>query len=618
MKSLKIFIFAFIALWSTGCNDMWLDREPFSILVDEQVWNDEVLVTGVLSNFYDRLPAHYSLTSGWTNMAAYNEATWSGNANNNGLNSINTYGINRWTYWDYGLIRDINLAIDKMEEESELPESTITALIAELRFIRAYIYFEMVKRMGGIPLVTEQLIYDFSGDVTYLQVPRSTEEEAYDFIASELDEIADQLGNLSSKTRANKYTALALKSRAMLYAASIARYNNMLPVPIETDGGEVGISASRADEYYQLSLEASQEILTSNRYRLYTGNSDLGENFYEVTMNKSNNPEVIWAQDFSADADKRHGFAYDNIARPAREDNLSSSAIGPVLELVEDFEYLDGSTGELKTRTEDDSDYIYYDELTDIFENKDARLFGTVVVPGSDFRGIEIFMQAGVMEWDSAADAYNATEGALGSTHSDDGVLTALGGPSRTTFEVSNTGFYLRKYVSNEGQASTRGVASDNWWVRIRLGEIYLNAAEAAFELGQRGEAAEYLNTLRERAGFAPNFLMANDVDFDLIRNERRVELAFEDHNMWDLMRWRIAHEVLNGDKSNPGAYYSALYPYRVIRPGDPEKDGKFVFEKMAVPRLINARFFQMSNYYSEIPQNAINNNPKLVRNPFH
>src|SRR5690606_39033300 len=107
--------------------------------------------------------------------------------------------------------------------------------------IRAFVYFELVKRMGGVPLVTEQLIYDFAGDPSYLQVPRSKEHEIYDFIYSELEEIkADLALNNASKTRANTFAALALESRTMLYAASLAKYNNMMASPITTPGGEVG------------------------------------------------------------------------------------------------------------------------------------------------------------------------------------------------------------------------------------------------------------------------------------------------------------------------------------------------------------------------------------------
>ncbi|MEK6478624.1 RagB/SusD family nutrient uptake outer membrane protein [Catalinimonas sp. 4WD22] len=617
MKYIKTLMLSALAIAIFSCESDWLEREPNTVLVDDQVWNDPDLILGTISNFYDRLPAHYSLTGGWTEMAAYTDAMWSGFANNEGLNNIPAYPIWRWNYWDYGLIRDINLSIDKIETESTaLSESQKQQFTAELRFIRAYIYFELVKRMGGVPLVTEQLIYDFSGDPSYLQLPRSREEEVYDFIASEVDAIADQLGNDGSATRANRFTAMALKSRAMLYAASIAKYNNQMPVPINTPGGEVGIPASRADEYYTESLEASRIIINEGPYALYQNNPDLGANFYEAVTSKTNNTEVIWVQDFLLSADKRHLFAYENIVRSIREDNLSSSAITPSLGLVERFEYLDGSSGELRTRTADDSDYIYYDNPEDIFANKDARLYGTIVYPGATFKGQEIVMQAGVMVWNGQN--YDIVEDALGTTYEDGGVLTALAGPHRTTTEVSNTGFYLRKYVDDAPQSSTRGIQSDTWWVRFRLGEIYLNATEAAYELGLTDEALGYVNRLRERAGFPANSLGADDLTLEKIQNERSVELAFEDHRVWDLKRWREAHEVWNGAIENPEASVYAMYPYRVVHPDDPSKDGKYVYMKMRAPRFLAPRLFQLSNYYSEIPIGTLNNNPELVRNPFH
>jgi hypothetical protein len=123
------------------------------------------------------------------------------------------------------------------------------------------------------------------------------------------------------------------------------------------------------------------------------------------------------------------------------------------------------------------------------------------------------------------------------------------------------------------------------------------------------------VNVVRERAGFGANSLKT--MTFERLQNERRVELAFEDHRVWDLIRWRTAHEVWNGNASNPDAVIYALYPYRVIRPGH-ATHGKYVFDKLVAPRFRAPRFFQMGNYYSSIEQIVIDNNPKIVRNPFH
>jgi hypothetical protein len=600
-----------------SCKKDWLDRKPKDILTDDQIWNDPKQYLSLFANFYNRLPTDMGFDGNWRNMADYDDAMWSGESNNEGRNNIASYATNRWEYWDYDLIRDINLSIDKMKTlGTALTADQKKQFEAEFRFIRAWVYFEMVRRMGGVPIITSQLVYDYSGDASSLRKPRNKEQEVYDFIGSEMDAVKNDLGvaNITSVSRANKYIAMALKSRAMLYAGSLAKYNNLRAVPITTPGGEVGIPANLAQGYYQKALDAAEEVINSGVYTLKTNASNPGLAFYQATTVKSGNKEMIFVKDYLTAKDKRHSFTYDNIARGVREDNLSSSQITPSLSLVEAFDYLDGSAGTLKTRTADNSDYIYYDKPEDIFANKDARLWGTVVYPGSVFKGSLIEIQAGVKTWNGSA--YVNTEGAIGTVHTDGKPLTGSSGPHRTNQDVTNTGFNMRKFIEEGALTSTRGVRADNWWIWIRLGEIYLNAAEAAFELGQTPKALGYINKLRERAGFAPNSLTT--LTLAKIQNERRVELAFEDHRVWDLKRWRIADQVWNGQANNPIAQVGALYPYRVIRPGDPARDGKYVFDRLdKAPRIQSPRLFREQNYYTFIPQSVRDNNPLITRNPF-
>lgn len=617
----KIFVVLISFFLLAGCKKDWLDREPKNILTDEQIYNDPQLLLSVLANFYNRIPTDLGLddqdagfTAQWRNMANYDDAMWSGQSNEDWRNNIVNY-YNFWGRWDYNIIRDINLVMENIAQRSTYTDAEKKQFTAELRFLRAYNYFELVKRMGGVPIVTTQLIYDFKGDPSGLQSPRAKEAEVYDFIGSEMDAIQNDLGNGTSKTRANKYTALALKSRAMLYAASLAKYNNLMAAPITTPGGEVGIPASRAQEYYQKSLAASQAII-AGPYSLYKSNPNAGDNFYEAVNKKASNNEVIFVKDYLSSADKRHFFSYDNIARNLREDNLGSSSITPSLNLVESYDFLDGSAGTLRTRTADNSDFIYYNNVSDIFANKDGRLAGTVLYPGATFKGQQVQMQAGVMVWNAATNAYQTIEGEnLGSNYTDGGLLIGSSGPHRSIQEVSNTGFYLRKFIDAGAGTSSRGIRSDSWWIWFRLGEIYLNAAEAAFELNNQPQALIYINALRERAGFGASSLAT--LTIDKIRNERRIELAFEDHRLWDLKRWRIADKVWNGDAANPNTKVYALYPYRVIRPGDAARNNKYVFVKMVAPRFGSPRLFFIQNYYSFIGQDVLNSNPKIVKNPF-
>ncbi|HBT86711.1 MAG TPA: RagB/SusD family nutrient uptake outer membrane protein [Porphyromonadaceae bacterium] len=610
------YIYLLIALMIVGlftsCNeDDWLQRTPKDRITDEQLWNDPNMILGLLANYYDRLPQLAGVFNTGTN-AEFDDAMWSGHVDQNWRNDIH-YGDDYARYWDYTFIRHINLSLENLDEYSvKLSDAQKKQFNAELRFIRAYVYFEMVKRMGGVPLITSQLIYDGSGDPSSLQIPRAKESEVYDFIYSEIQEIKDNLTEtVGSRTRANKITALALQSRAMLYAGSIAKYNSLMSSPISTTGGEVGIPANMANDYYQKSLSASEEIIADPEYELYNpAGSAKGENFYKLFFDKSAK-EVIFAKDFMTG--KVHGFTYDNVVRSFRTDIEGSSILTPSLSLVESFEYLDGSKGTLKDK-DAQGNYITYTNMADIFANKDARLYGTVVYPGSQFRNMPVNMQAGVAIWEDGE--YTFKVGNLGSAHDDGGVLTGFDGPRNDDQYVSNTGFYLRKFVSESPQDGVRPSLASNWWTWFRLGEIYLNAGEAAFELGQTAKALNYINEVREaHGGFPANSL--TELTIETIQNERRVELAFEDHRFFDLKRWRIADKVWNGLETDANAVVHGLYPYRVIRPGHPD-DGKYIFDRMRPTRFRRARFFKMANYYSSIDPSVLNNNPKLVKNPFH
>lgn len=622
MKNLiKYSLFCLVMLSFFSCKKDWLDRQSQTILGGEQVMNDPNLIAGLLANYYDRLPADYNLQAGSTGdkyakMTLYDDAVWS-NSTNTGEENRNTmpsYIINTWTLWDYTLIRDINLSIENLDIfGTKLIPAQKVAFNAEFRFLRAYVYFETVKRMGGVPLITTQLLAGADGNVADLKKPRDKEAAIYDFVASECDAIKNLIGNGSSNTRANKYAVLALKSRAMLHAASVAKYNNLVTPSIILPNEVVGIPASKANAYYQMALDAAKEIILSPAYSLYKGNPNLGENFYEAITKKQGNKEVILAQDYLQSKGRVHGFSYRNIAFSLLEDVFEGSAVTPSLNLVESYDYLDGSKGTMKTRTSDNSDFIYYNRPEDIFANKDARLYGTVIYPGTTFKGKDVALQAGVMEWDGTK--YKTTEGPYGSVYTDGKTLTGQGGPTRTGSMISCTGFYLKKYIDPVQGSATSARQSDMWWIRFRLGEVYLNAAEAAFELGLP-EALGYINTLRQRAGFPENSLTT--LSLDKILNERRCELAFEDHRVWDLIRTRKATTVWDGVSSNPNAMQRALYGYRVIRPGDAARDGKYVYVELVAPRFKTARNFQMQNYYSEIPQDVRSANDLIIPNPFH
>lgn len=600
-----------------GCKK-YLEREPTDILLDEQVWSDPKLAVSVLANMYNRIQPTGGLEGGKLSPTDIDEAMWSGGLGaNNARNTRVNFPYTDKQLWTYDLIRDVNLFLEKLEASTAMETVDKNHLLAEGRFIRAYIYFLHVRSMGGVPLILKTYQYNSPDDVEGMKEARSTEAGIYDFIASELDAIKESLPlTTGSQTRANKWTVLALKSQAMLYAASTAKYNNLMTDPIRTPGGEVGIPADRAQGYYEQSLAASKEIIDSKQFSLYNENPDKAQNFYDLFSKKANNREVIWAQDYTLDG-KYHDYTVESIPRSLRENATGAAGITPTLNLVEAFDYLNGSPGELKIRTANGTDYIYYDRPEDLFAGKDYRMSGSIITPGSTFRGKRINIQAGVMEWSVAGNRYTTvTSTELGSLFTDGGTLVAADGPLPNAANVTNTGFYMRKYVDSRIGSGQSGQGSDIWWIRFRLGGILLNAAEAAFELNRANEALPYINQVRERAGFGPNSLQS--LNTSIIRKEFQVELAFEEQRYWDLKRWRIAHEIFNGNRQLQSTLAYALWPYRIVRPSDPTKHNKYVFVKQVAPRFTQPRLFRLGNYYSIIPQNALNANPLLVKNPFH
>ncbi|HAK30746.1 MAG TPA: RagB/SusD family nutrient uptake outer membrane protein [Sphingobacterium sp.] len=515
-----------------------------------------------------------------------------------------------WRMYDYELIRNLNQFIVGVRQ-STLDDNNKKSIEGEARFIRAWTYFNMIKRLGGVPMVGDK-VYDYTSgmDPAELQLSRATEAESYNYVISECTEAAKMLGTEKTinSARANKWTALALKARASLYAASIAKYNYKTP-DVKTAGNEVGIPASEAIKYYQTAYETALDIINNSPYALYNANPDKGKNFYLAVTSKSSN-EVIWAKDYAYPGET-HSFTNNNIASSVRGD-IDANFVTPVLNLVEAFEYTNDRKGDLKTKTAA-GDYVYYTNPEDLFANKDARLYGTVIYSGADFAGTKITYQAGVRYKENGT--WKTVTGSPGSSNDKfGGLVTSEDGPTTSNdMYVNKTGFNIRKFIDENKDASTRGRGSDIWFVRFRYAEFLLIAAESGLELGKpQAELTGYINKIRERAGIqALTTISLND-----IIQERRVEFAFEDHRYWDLKRLRIAHEIWNGSADNYNAVHYALFPYKIYAPGDPN-NGKWVFEKQKSSHTLYPRNFKYQNYYNFVDQNWINNNPKLVRNPY-
>jgi hypothetical protein len=461
-------------------------------------------------------------------------------------------------------------------------------------------------------------------------VPRATEAETWDFILSELDAIEDQVGNTNSVARARKASVLALKSQAALYAASTARYNNELAEPLVTPGGEAGIPASRAVEYFTKSLEASRAIINgaAGNFSLHTG-SDPSDAFAQMFTNKNGNTEIILVKDFAAALGKKTDFtlvASPNSYAGEQYLNWGNTTISPTLNVLESFERLDGSSGTMVGHgaanillygggaTMSGTQWTYFDTMGEIFNGYDGRMKGTIMVPGGTWYGVggTPDLLAGVYEWTGAAYARrDPPEPNL--FHAVYGKQTGKDGPFNSLFYSSSTGFLMQKFLDPDAAARRFTPGGSTWEVWFRLGGIYMNAAEAAFELGMTTEALGYVNTLRQRAGFGANSLAT--INRDIIRRERINELAFEGQLYWDVRRWRIAHERWNGVEANESTRLWVLFPYRIHRPGH-ANHGKYVFNRFRSDNNTASMNFGLGSYYNGIPGGARSGNPTLVCNP--
>lgn len=635
MKKLIAIIPLALLLIIAGCrkDDEFLDIPPTQIIPEETAFSDPALVLSILGDLYNRMLDFSSLDNGWGSFADFSESFPSENG---------SYYIVQRTGWDYGewgvnwydsyaYIRDLNLFIARDSASTELNESDKARFLAEGRFIRASFYFELVKRMGGVPLILQQLVYDFKGDPTYLQTPRAKESDIYDFVISEAEAIKNDLpADANTKSRATKAAALAMEARAALYAASIAKYGNIRTPQVMLTGNEVGISADKATAYYTKALAAAQEIINgqAGAYKLYEVLPNLSDNFAALFLDKTSvNQEAIFIEDFKVNGGKTHGFTTNDQPFSLSDEGDDAGRLNPSLNLVQAFEKLDNTFAPLPT-TDGSGNPVYYADIQDIFAGRDARLAGTVLLPNAVFKSGVVDIWAGYQ----LADGSILTSDNAVNTKPLPGTTTPVpvvgkDGPISGLQYRTQSGFYIRKWLDPQVGSGRRGRGSDVAFIRYRYAEVLLNAAEAAFELGQTQLAADYMNQVRARVGLTTPLTSA-EITFDRVVHERRVELAFEGHTLYDMKRWRLAHIVWDGASlsktdllSNIGKATKrntqpwGLWPYKYYNPGN-ANDGKWIFKEVLPGPVTGNNLFQLGNYYSRIGDDVISANPKIVKQP--
>jgi hypothetical protein len=619
--------------WGCKKDNSFLDVQPNTFLTNQQVFSDPNLVLSVLADLYNRQVDFSSLNGGWRTFADFSESFPSENGS--------SYIVQRtgWGYGEWGLnwfdsynyIRDLNLFLQRDSASTGLSDQLRKRFYAEGRFLRANFYFEMTKRYGGVPLITKPLTYDYSGKVNDLQVPRATESEMYDFIINEAEAIKNDLpADVSEKSRATKGAALAMEARAALYAGSIAKYGATAPA-VSLPGKQVGIDPSKANGYYTIALRAAQEIINGDAggYKLYTAPTgatpaQLADNFANLFLDKTS-PETIFAKDFAKGV--THGFTTNDQPFSFSDEGGDAGRLNPSLNLAEQFEKLDNTYAPFAT-TDASGNPVFYNNAQDIFADRDARLAGTIILPGGSFKGQTVDIWAGyrlangtIVTSDEAGHLKPIVPGGP------DVQVVGADGPVNGLELRTQTGFYIRKYLDPTVGSGRRGQGSTVAFIRYRYAEVLLNAAEAAFELGDNTTAAMYINQVRARAGLTTP-LAPSDITFNRIVHERRVELAFEGLYFYDMKRWRLAHIVWDGTpttvsdlKTNIGKATQhstqpwGLWPYKEYDPGNPD-NGTWVY-KVVLPSLVTgANRFLLGNYYTQIGDDVLAANPKIVKQP--
>ncbi len=589
MKIKVITAFLILTILS-GCIEDILDRQPLNMISETDVWSSDKLVDIYLISLYDAIPIGFGRNSyiyeaHMTDESSHPYA---------GVTIVNNYGaqylaLNTGMYtW----IRRANYFIEKIPE-AQVTEQRKTELIAEARFLRAYYYFDLVKKYGGMPIIDK--VQTFEGDVEDILTPRSTEEQTYDFILSELDAAAAGLPatrDAANSNRAVKLTAMALKSRAALYAGSIAKFGTVQL------NGLVGIPSSKANNYFNASMSAAKAIMDDGRFKLYTKSydpvSDAGDpaENYRLIFSDENNIEVIFQKAYTR-PDKQHG--YDNHNYPQSfKPGCCGNALTPTLEMVEEYEYVDGTPGTLLING------VEYDKPVDIFANKDPRFFGTYMYPEHPYIGRPVQIYRGIYDTDGTL--YESQ----GSPFPPDPSRGQVGrdGP-HTLGDVGKTGLYNKKYLNMTTIVAEN--TSDQNYIDIRYAEILLNYAEAAFESNNDLPGAlNAINQIRDRAGI--KLLDAGDLTREKIRHERKIELAFEDKRFWDIRRWRIGTDLFRS------TYVHGLWPYMKYYGGGIYK---WIYVKKEGAPIDNglARTWEEKDYYSNL-SGYISTNKNIINNP--
>jgi hypothetical protein len=533
-----------------------LDITPKSILTAEDIYTESG-IKAYMAGMYNHLPMedfHYDTSGDGLQGGYFNSLNvgsfWCATGEMVNRNNVGR-ARHRTGYWSEGfkIIRQANTLISDLPNYPELSAQS-GAWIAESKFIRAYVYFQLAKRYGGLPVITEPQVLNAS-DESVLWVSRVSHADTYDFILNDLDEAIAGMVETSDAGRANKYVAAAFKSRVALHAATTARYGAMKFPEWSVDGILLqGIPSDRANGYLKQAWDAAK--LVEGHYELHRANANKTDNYAEVWEKADSNKESIWLRKYDY---SMWTHSFDAIYAPPRMTTTYGDRFNPTLDWVELFEGLpiDPATGHFSAFDENGY-YIVYDNCQQLWESVEPRLNANLLLPGQTVKvDFKVDLRAGIFssDIDPSVDKFkkfSRDDGADGGNYRSvtvdgfnpflDGIIinssadprnqsdpyevdglkifkNGLDGPKMSNNGGNNTltGFHGRKYMDLSMPLSRTALyESTQSWIEIRYAEVLLNRAEAAIELAQNGEgnyngvsmledAFACINDVRDRAG---------------------------------------------------------------------------------------------------------------------
>ena len=589
------------------------------------------------------------------------------------------------SYWSepLKLIREANHLIATLPEyKDNYAEVSFNEYLGEGYFVRAMAFYQMARRFGGIPLPLTEIEYT-PDEPEKMEVPRSSEEDTWNQILADFTTAAELLPQTAAKSGyANKYVALAYKAEAMLYAGCVAKYNETVAGRLTGLGEKTGVrvigfASDRWQEasikYFTEAYKAAREIMKDGKYSLYKAKWVAGDkeaiyqNMVDMFSDLSS-PENIFVREYSYHS-LTHGI--DAYSSPYSWRAPLSAGTCPTLDFVELFDglprYPDGTLKVTDGNTNTEGNYILYDDPMDLFKDVEPRLRAYVILPMDTFRNKEIEVRGGIYtgslpikplhsdySYQTANVEYQHLEAYTGSPKtlylspnaltSQETVevkgeqMTAAGyeGPFYSNGAATITGFYLRKYLDPNMKLEDIGEGkSDQPFILMRYADVLLAAAEAAVELELAGApcpvdgdnmlqiATDAINDIRERAGaeLLTTTLKGDIESRNIVRKERRKELAFEHKSKWDIRRWRVIHEEGRdgfwGMEKDASTYSSGIqFMFRGLYPFYSMEADKYFFDAHFQWVARKTFRYNVVDYYFGIPSGEVSKSKVIDQQP--